>query len=103
MTNTTNPSTEVSFSIADDDSKRLAIVYGTLGTMLALASLAFAALTWARSRRQQCELNRGTRSSTDRSLESNQFASDAGEVFELEGTSVAGSVVAGSRFVVPES
>jgi len=103
MTNATNPNTEISFSIVDDDSKRLAIIYGTLGTMLALASLAFAALTWARSRRQQCELNRGTRPSTDRSLESNEYASDAGEAFELAGTLVASSFVAGSWFVVPES
>ena len=99
MMNTTNPSTEISFSVVDDDSKRLAIIYGTLGTMLALASLAFAALSWARSRRQNREVNPGIRAATENALENNELRSDAREAFELEGSLVADRVVAGSRSV----
>jgi hypothetical protein len=73
MTNTTNPNLEIRLSTVDDDSKKLATIYGTLGTLLALASLAFAVLTWARSRRHKCEVNSGTRAATDRALESNEF------------------------------
>jgi hypothetical protein len=101
--NTTNPSTQISLSVVDDDSRRLAIIYGTLGTMLALASLAFAALTWARSRRHQCELNSRTRTTTDRALESNALGPDAREAYELEGSVIADNPVAASRFVISKS
>jgi C4-dicarboxylate-specific signal transduction histidine kinase len=95
--NATNPSTTISLSVVDDDSRRLAIIYGTLGTMLALASLAFAALTWARSRRHQCEVNSKTRAATDRALESNEVELDAHEAYELEGSAAFDCVVAGIR------
>jgi hypothetical protein len=88
--NATDPSTHINLSVVDDDSKRLAIIYGTLGTMLALASLAFAALTWARSRRHQCEPN----VKTDRNLESNALGPEIREAYELEGA------VAVSRSVI---
>jgi hypothetical protein len=101
--NTTNPSTQINLSIADDGSKRLAIIYGTLGTLLALASLAFAALTWARSRRHQCQLDSKTRTTTDRALESNELGSDAREAYELEGSVVADAPIAVSRFVTSKS
>ena len=89
MMNTTNPNTTISLSVVDDDSKRLAIIYGTLGTMLAVASLAFAALTWARSRRHQCAVNAGARAMTDRALESNESRPGAVEAYELEGSAAA--------------
>jgi hypothetical protein len=98
--NTTNPSTQISLSVVDDGSKRLAIIYGTLGTMLALASLAFAALTWARSRRHQCQPDSKTRTATDRALEGNELGLDAREAYELEGSVVAVAPVAVSRFVI---
>jgi hypothetical protein len=98
--NTTSPSTQISLSVIDDGSKKLAIVYGTLGTMLALASLAFAALTWARSRRHQCEFNSKTRTTTDRALEANELGPDTSEAYELEGSVVAGDPVAVSRSVI---
>jgi hypothetical protein len=94
--NTTNPSTEVHLSVADNDSKRLAIIYGTLGTLLTLAGLVFAALTWARCRRPQC----GSNVKNDRTLESNELGPDAREAYELEGSVVAVVPVALSRFVV---
>jgi len=98
--NTTNSTLEIRLSVDDDDSKRLAIIYGTLGTMLALASLAFAALTWARSRRHQCELYSKTRAPTDRAVESNELGPDIGEAYELEGSTVADCVAVISRYVI---
>jgi hypothetical protein len=91
--NTTNPSTQISLSVVDDGSKRLAIIYGTLGTMLALASL-------ARSRRHQCQPDSKTRTATDRALEGNELGLDAREAYELEGSVVAVAPVAVSRFVI---
>jgi hypothetical protein len=82
--NATNPNLEIRLSVVDDDSKRLAIIYSTLGTMLALASLAFAALTWARSRRHQCEVN----SKTDHAVESNELGPEAREAYEPDESSV---------------
>jgi hypothetical protein len=101
--NTTNSTLEIRLSVDDDDSKRLAIIYGTLGTMLALASLAFAALTWARSRRHQCELDSKTRAPTDRAVESNELGPDTREAYELEGSTVAHDPVAISRSVISKS
>ena len=98
--NATNPSTQINLSVVDDDSKRLAIIYGTLGTMLAPASLAFAALTWARSRRHQCEVNSKTMATTDRALEENESGVDAREAYELEGSIVGDAPVDVSRSVI---
>jgi hypothetical protein len=103
MTNTTNPSTTISLSVADNDSRRLAIIFGTMGTMLALASLAFAALTWARSRRDHFEVNSKTRAAIDRALESNELGPGAHEAYELEGSAVVNCVVAGIWYVVSKS
>jgi len=100
--NATDPNT-ISLSVVDDDSKRLAIIYGTLGTMLALASLAFAALTWARSRRHQCEFGTNTRATAERALEGNELGPDVGEAYELEGSVVADAALAVSRSVILES
>ena len=100
--NATNPNT-ISLSVVDDDSKRLAIIYGTLGTMLALASLAFAALTWARSRRHQCEVGTNIRATSDRALEGNELGHDVREAYELEGSVVADAAVAVSRSVISKS
>jgi hypothetical protein len=98
--NTTSPNLEIRLSVVDDDSKRLAIIYGTLGTMLALASLAFAALTWARSRRHQCSVNPKTRAATDRDIEGNKLGPEAHEAYELEGSAVADDVAASMQYVV---
>jgi hypothetical protein len=100
MMNTTNPSTTISLSVVDDDSRRLAIIYGTLGTTLALASLAFAALTWARSRRHQCAGSSKTRATTDRALEGNELGPDTREAYELEGSAAADCVAVISRYFV---
>jgi hypothetical protein len=97
--NTTNLSTEVHLSVADDDSKRLAIIYGTLGTLLTLAGLVFAALTWARSRRPQCEPN----VKADRTLESNELGSDVRGAYELEGSAVADAPAAVAGSVISKS
>jgi hypothetical protein len=40
-------------NIVDDDSRNLAIIYGSLGTLIAFASLIFAVLSWLKSRRQK--------------------------------------------------
>jgi hypothetical protein len=40
-------------NLVDDDSRNLAIVYGSLGTLIAFASLIFAVLSWLKSRRQK--------------------------------------------------
>jgi len=98
--NATNPNLEIRLSVVDDASKRLAIIYGTLGTMLALASLAFAALTWARSRRHQCAGNVKTKAATDRALEGNELGLDASEAYELEGSAVADCVAVISRYSI---
>jgi hypothetical protein len=97
MMNTTNPNTTISLSVVDDDSKRLAIIYGTLGTMLAVASLAFAALTWARSRRHQCAVNSETGAMIECALESNDLGPDNHETYELEGSAAADCVAVLSR------
>ena len=97
--NTTNPSTQTSLSVVDDDSKKLAIIFGTLGTIIAAVGLAFAAFTWARSRKHQRELN----VKTGRSLESNEFGPDAHEVYELEGSVFAEAPVAVPRSVISKS
>ena len=39
--------------VNDDSSRDLAIIYGSLGTLIALASLVVAILSWLRSRRQK--------------------------------------------------
>jgi hypothetical protein len=39
-------------NLVDDDSRNLAIIYGSLGTLIAFASLIFAVLSWLKSRRQ---------------------------------------------------
>jgi hypothetical protein len=39
--------------LVDDDSRNLAIIYGSLGTLIAFASLMFAVLSWLKSRRQK--------------------------------------------------
>jgi hypothetical protein len=36
----------------DNDARNLAILYGSLGTLIAFASLIFAVLSWMKSRRQ---------------------------------------------------
>jgi hypothetical protein len=97
--NTTNSSTEVHLSVADNDPKRLAIIYGTLGTLIALAGLVFAALTWARSRPPQCEAH----VKTDRALESKELGPEAREAYELEGSMVADHPVTVSRSVISKS
>lgn len=51
------------------DSRNLAIVYGSLGTLIALASLVFAVLSWRRSRQQTLASRR--RTSDDIELQSN--------------------------------
>jgi hypothetical protein len=40
-------------NLVNDDSRNLAIVYGSLGTLIAFASLIFAVLSWLKSRRQK--------------------------------------------------
>jgi hypothetical protein len=40
-------------NLVDDDSRNLAIIYGSLGTLIAFASLMFAVLSWLKSRRQK--------------------------------------------------
>lgn len=53
----------------DHDSRNLAIVYGSLGTLIAFASLIFAVLSWLRSRRQKLATQHQT--SNDIELQSN--------------------------------
>jgi hypothetical protein len=88
--NTTNPSTQTNLSVVDDDSKELAIIFGTLATIIGAAGLGFAAFTWARSRGHQCEPN----VKTDRNLESNELGPEIREAYELEGAVVADTPVA---------
>ena len=45
---------------ADRDARNLAIIYGSLGTLIAFASLIFAILSWMRSRRQRLATQRGS-------------------------------------------
>jgi hypothetical protein len=44
----------------DDDSRNLAIIYGSLGTLIAFASLIFAVLSWLKSRRQKLATQHST-------------------------------------------
>lgn len=97
--NTTNSSTEVHLSVADNDSKRLAIIYGTLGTLIALAGLVFAALTWARSRPPQSEPN----VKTDRTLVNNELEPEVHGAYELQESAVADAPVAVARSVISKS
>jgi hypothetical protein len=47
-------------SLVDDDSRNLAIIYGSLGTLIAFASLIFAVLSWLKSRRQKLATQHST-------------------------------------------
>jgi hypothetical protein len=53
MNSTTNNDPQVIPIAVDNDSRHLAIVYGSLGTLIAFASLVFAVLSWLRSRHQR--------------------------------------------------
>lgn len=53
----------------DDDSRELAVIYGTLATIIAVVGLVFAALTWYASRRSG--LSGHSRSPDEHDLESN--------------------------------
>jgi hypothetical protein len=47
-------------NLVDQDSRNLAIVYGSLGTLIAFASLIFAVLSWLKSRRQRLATQHST-------------------------------------------
>jgi hypothetical protein len=47
-------------NLVDQDSRNLAIVYGSLGTLIAFASLIFAVLSWLKSRRQKLATQHST-------------------------------------------
>ena len=51
--NSTNTDFKAIPIAADHDARNLAIVYGSLGTLIAFASLIFAILSWMRSRRRR--------------------------------------------------
>ena len=50
MNSTTNNDPQAIPIAIDNDSRNLAIIYGSLGTLIAFASLVFAVLSWLRSR-----------------------------------------------------
>ncbi|GAB7322312.1 hypothetical protein MBLNU13_g03289t1 [Cladosporium sp. NU13] len=45
---------------ADHDARNLAIIYGSLGTLIAFASLIFAILSWKRSRHHRLSTHHGS-------------------------------------------
>jgi hypothetical protein len=57
-------------NLVDDGSRNLAIIYGSLGTLIAFASLIFAILSWIRSRRQKLATATQHRTSDDLELQS---------------------------------
>lgn len=71
LANTTAMATNVDKSplTFDHESRKLAIIYGTLATVIALVGLVFAALTWYASRRSS--LSAFLRASDEYELESN--------------------------------
>jgi hypothetical protein len=49
----TTPDPKANSIVADHDARNLAIIYGSLGTLIAFGSLIFAILSWMRSRHQR--------------------------------------------------
>jgi hypothetical protein len=47
-------------NLVEDDSRNLAVIYGSLGTLIAFASLIFAVLSWLKSRRQSLATQHST-------------------------------------------
>jgi hypothetical protein len=56
-------------NLVDDDSRNLAIIYGSLGTLIAFASLIFAVLSWLKSHRQKLATATQHRTSDDLELQ----------------------------------
>jgi hypothetical protein len=56
-------------NLVDQDSRNLAVIYGSLGTLIAFASLIFAILSWLKSRRQKLATATQHRTSDDLELQ----------------------------------
>jgi hypothetical protein len=64
-------------NLVDDDSRNLAIIYGSLGTLIAFASLIFAVLSWLKYRRQKLATQHSTSNDLELQIVDSQDNQDA--------------------------